>query len=59
MYLLTEIGYDSSRETAETLVDIANEHCSSYEDRQEYFPITTVAEAIKYFNTFGFQVVEV
>ena len=56
IYEVYEIGYDKSLETEETLVDIADNHCRSYDDRENYLPILTVEKAIKYLTDFGFVV---
>lgn len=56
MYLLTEIGYDTSVETEESLIQIAQCHCEQYDDRTMYLPIDTLEKAVKYFEDFGFEV---
>jgi len=58
-YKLTEIGYDTSIETEQSLIVVAQEHCSSYDDREQYLPIDTVDKAINYFETHAFEVTEV
>ena len=59
MFELTEIGFDTSIETEEDLIQIANEHCSSYDDgRENLLPIDTVNKVIIYFNNYGFKVKE-
>ena len=55
-YILTEIGFDSSYETEETLIEIAQYHCEHYEEREKYLPIDTFEKAIKYFKKYGFTV---
>lgn len=57
MYKLYEIGYDTSIETKESLIRIANEHCDSYNDEREILlPINTIEKAINYFRQYGFEV---
>lgn len=55
---LIEIGFedDSSFHGAESLINAANSHCSSYDDRSNYLPIDNVDKAIKYFEENGFKV---
>jgi hypothetical protein len=55
---LIEIGFedDSSLHGAESLINAANSHCSSYDDRSGYLPIDNVDKAIKYFEENGFKV---
>lgn len=55
-YILEEIGYeqDNSIHTAEELLEVAQGHAKSYEDR--VVP-TTLDEAITYFNTHAFKVI--
>ena len=55
-YLLTEIGYDTSEESTETLIEIANRHCVETGRYQTYGHMRNVKEAIKYFNECGFEV---
>ena len=58
-YLLTEIGFDTSLETEKSLIVVAQEHCSSYDDeRTELLPIDTLEKAIKYLDDWGFEVIE-
>ena len=58
-FSLTEIGFDTSVETEEDLIKIAQFHCSSYDDgREKLLPINTVDKAIEYFNNYGFEVKE-
>lgn len=58
-YLLTEIDFDTSLETEKSLIRVAQEHCSSYDDeRTELLPIDTLEKAINYFNSWGFEVAE-
>lgn len=57
LFILTEIGFDTSIETADSLIKIAQEHCSYYNDeRKELLPIDTLSKAINYFNNYGFKV---
>ena len=58
-YIVTEIGFDSSVETDESIIEVANEHCGNYEDREHLLPINTVEKAINYFENFGFTVQEI
>ena len=58
-FKLTEIGFDTSIEDEQSLVEIAHEHCSSYDDeREQLLPIDTVDKAIKYFTDYAFEVEE-
>ena len=59
-YKLTEIGFDTSIETAESLIEIAECHCRSYDDERVDIPtIDTVEKAIEYFENYGFKVEKV
>lgn len=58
-YKLTEIGFNSSIETAESLIATAQTHCKQYEDREHYLPIDTVEKAIKYWTECSFAVEEI
>ena len=58
-YYLTEIGFDTSCETEESLIRVAHSHCISYEDRESFLPIDTVEKAINYFENYGFTVEEI
>ena len=58
-YKLTEIGFNSSIETAESLIATAQTHCEQYEDRKHYLPIDTVEKAIKYWTECSFAVEEI
>lgn len=57
-FYLTEIGYDTSIETENSLIEVANTHCNSYTDRKQYLPINTLSKAIKYFKENGFNIIE-
>ena len=58
---LEEIGFpeDTTLETDDSLIEVANFHCESYEERKGYLPIDTVEKAIKYFTENGFVVREI
>ena len=58
-FLLEEIGFDTSIESKDSLISVANHHCNSYPRRTEYLPINTVDEAIYYFENNGFKVKKV
>lgn len=58
-YLLTEIGYDTSEESTESLIRIARQHCEETNlrgNKDEYLPIENLEQAIHYFNNNGFEV---
>lgn len=58
-FKLTEIGFDTSIESADSLIEIAQDHCSSYtDDRVKLLPIDTLDKAIRYFTNYGFEVTE-
>lgn len=57
IYKLTEIGFDETLETEESLIAVANYHCKSYgQKRKHYLPINTVDDAIKYFTENAFEI---
>lgn len=58
-FLLEEVGFDTSVESKDSLISVANHHCNSYPRRTEYLPIDTVDEAIYYLENNGFRVREV
>ena len=58
-FLLEEVGFDTSVESKDSLISVANYHCNSYPRRTEYLPINTVDEAIYYFENNGFKVTRV
>lgn len=59
LFLLNEIGFDTSLESENSLIDIAEEHRKSYDDERVNYPkITTLYQALKYFNDYGFKVIE-
>lgn len=58
-YLLTEIGYDTSEESTESLISIARRHCEEtnfHGNKDKYLPITNMEQALNYFNNNGFEV---
>lgn len=58
-FLLTEIGFDSSEETENSLIKVAEDHRKSYDDERKLLPpITTVEKAVEYFERYGFEVKE-
>lgn len=58
-FLLAELGYDTSEETETSLIEIAEQHRSSYDDeRVELHKIETLRQAISYFTNYGFEVTE-
>ena len=59
MYEVEEIGVDTYLWSERTLIDMANLHCKSFEERGHYLPIDTVEQAIKYLTENGFKVWEV
>ena len=59
LFLLNEIGFDTSLENENSLIDIAEEHRKSYDDERTNYPkIITLDQALKYFNDYGFKVIE-
>ena len=56
-FKLTETGFDSSIENEHSIIEVANTHCSQYNDgREVLLPITTVEGAISYLKQYGFTV---
>ena len=56
LYEVEEIGIDTYFWTAQQLIDMANLHCKSFEERGHYLPIDSVGKAIMYFEENGFKV---
>ena len=57
-YELTEIGFDTTKETETSLINIAEQHCSAFTERSYYRPIDTLDKAICYLTDNGFEIVE-
>lgn len=57
-YELTEIGFDTTKETKSSLIKIAEQHCSAFTERSYYHPIDTLDKAICYLTDNGFEIVE-
>lgn len=59
-FLLTEIGFETSVEDEKSLIVIAEYHRGSYDDeRMNLSKISTLKQAINYFNNYGFTVTEI
>ena len=59
LYEVEEIGFDTYLWSERTLIDMANLHCKSFEERGHYLPIDSVGKAITYLEENGFKVWEV
>ena len=54
-YKLTELGFDTSYHNKLELLEVLNNHCKQYDDRDSYYPITNIKQAIEYCKNFGFE----